>query len=534
MSNKEIAGMIQLVGNLMELHGEPDFRTKSYAFAATNIKTLDEELENMSAESIANIPGIGKAISTKIIQLLQTGTFDALEKYLSQTPSGIIDIFKIKGIGAKKIKLLWKELGIESIGELLYACNENRLITIKGFGAKTQQNIKEQIEFIQKNANQFLWANLEALVNEIITEIRQNFPDLHQVETVGDFANKKITLEKIDLLIGTEDNLLIEKLQQQYAHFPIRFYQCSEQDFYIKRIELTTTPANYNWIKLNIDTNNFSDETAVYQAAELPFIPTECRDIENICEQAKVGLLENLIQLKDIKGIIHTHTKYSDGSNSIQEMADYCIQKGFEYLVISDHSKSAFYANGMSVETVLKQHQEIDALNKKYSNFKIFKSIESDILYDGSLDYENNILKMFDMVIASVHSNLKMTEEKAMERLIKAIENPYTNILGHPSGRLLLARKAYPLNYPKIIDACAANDVVIELNANPNRLDIDYQWIDYCQQKNVKIAINPDAHNLAGISDIRYGVIAARKGLLLKQNTLNTMSLSEFEKFIIS
>ena len=243
-------------------------------------------------------------------------------------------------------------------------------------------------------------------------------------------------------------------------------------------------------------------------------------------------MLNNIIELKDIKGIIHTHTKYSDGSNSIEEMAQHCMQKGYEYLVISDHSKSAFYANGLSVERIIEQHQEIDQLNLKYPNFKIYKSIESDILYDGSIDYEDNVLQMFDLVIASVHSNLRMTEEKAMERLIKAIENPHTTILGHLTGRLLLSRKGYPINHQKVIDACAENDVVIELNANPNRLDIDYKWIDYCQQKNVKIAINPDAHNLAGISDVRFGVIAARKGLLFKRNTLNTLTQSEFDDFI--
>ncbi len=531
MSNREIASIIQLLGNLMELHGEPDFRTKSYHFAARSIKSLEQELVDMPQETIENIPGIGKAISSKIIELISTGNLQLLETYLQKTPAGIIEMFQIKGIGPKKIKLLWEELDIESIGELLYACNENRLITIKGFGVKTQQNIKEQIEFIQKNASYFIWANLEPLVNEILVEIKEQFPEL-LIETVGDFANKKIVLEKITFLIGTEQLQIIEQLQQQFIQYPIEFISCTPSKFYLKRIELTTTEDFDILKKTMANQQEFSNETAVYESAQIPFIAPEFRDIANIHQLAKEGLLNNIIELKDIKGIIHTHTKYSDGSNTIEEMAQHCMHKGFEYLVISDHSKSAFYANGLSVERILEQHQEIDQLNLKYPNFKIYKSIESDILYDGSLDYEDNVLQMFDLVIVSVHSNLRMTEEKAMERLIKAIENPYTTILGHLTGRLLLSRKGYPINHQKVIDACAENDVVIELNANPNRLDIDYKWIDYCQQKNVKIAINPDAHNLEGIADVRFGVIAARKGLLFKHNTLNTLSQSEFDDFI--
>lgn len=531
MNNREIAGLIQLLGNLMELHGEPDFRTKSYHFAARSIKSLDQELVDMPQELIEKIPGIGKAISSKVIELISTGNLQLLETYLQKTPVGIIEMFQIKGIGPKKIKLLWEELDVESIGELLYACNENRLITIKGFGVKTQQNIKEQIEFLQKNSNFFIWANIEPLVNEIKAEIKEQYPDLI-IETVGDFANKKIVLEKITFLIGTVELQIIEQLKNQFIQYPIEFISCTPSEFYLKRIELTTTE-DFKIINNSIATHQeFSNEIVVYEAAQIPFIAPEFRDISNIYQFAKDGLLDNIIELKDIKGIIHTHTKYSDGVNSIEEMAQHCMQKGYEYLVISDHSKSAFYANGLSVERIIEQHQEIDQLNLKYPNFKIYKSIESDILYDGSLDYEDNVLQMFDLIIASVHSNLRMHEEKAMERLIKAIENPYTTILGHLTGRLLLSRKGYPINHQKIIDACADNGVVVELNANPNRLDIDYKWIDYCQQKNVKIAINPDAHNLAGISDVRFGVIAARKGLLFKRNTLNTLTQSEFDDFI--
>ena len=239
-----------------------------------------------------------------------------------------------------------------------------------------------------------------------------------------------------------------------------------------------------------------------------------------------------LLQVSDIKGIIHCHSDWSDGNNTIEQMATAAIAKGLEYLVISDHSKSAFYAKGLNEERIQQQHLYVDELNKKLAPFKIFKSIESDILNDGSLDYSNAILSTFDLVIASVHSNLKMPQERAMMRLINAIENPYTTILGHMTGRLLLSRKGYPVDYKKIIDACAANNVVIELNAHPSRLDIDWRHIDYALEKNVLLSIDPDAHSIDGFDDVRYGILVAQKAMLTKNRNLSSFSLKELELYL--
>ncbi|MEP7109224.1 MAG: PHP domain-containing protein, partial [Ferruginibacter sp.] len=241
-----------------------------------------------------------------------------------------------------------------------------------------------------------------------------------------------------------------------------------------------------------------------------------------------------LLMVKEIKGIIHSHSNWSDGSNTIEEMAKHAIAKGFEYLVISDHSKSAFYANGLQVERIREQHIYIDELNIQLAPFKIFKSIESDILNDGSLDYSNDLLATFDLVIASIHSNLKMNEEKAMMRLLNAIENPYTTILGHMTGRLLLSRKGYPVDHKRIIDACAANQVVIELNAHPNRLDIDWRHMDYALEKNVLISIDPDAHALEGFEDIKYGVLVAQKALLAKERNLSSFGLTALNNYLLN
>ena len=257
------------------------------------------------------------------------------------------------------------------------------------------------------------------------------------------------------------------------------------------------------------------------------------REDVSVIAQAKENKLPSLIQIKDIKGIIHSHSKWSDGNNTLEEMAAAGIQKGYEYLVISDHSKTAFYAQGLYEERVLAQHQQIEELNKQITPFKIFKSIESDILNDGSLDYEKDILERFDVVIASIHSNLKMTEEKAMMRLINAIENPYTSILGHLTGRLLLSRNGYPVNHQKIIDACAANKVAIEINAHPRRLDIDWRWVRAALDKNVLLSINPDAHSIDGYNDCRYGVLVAQKAGLTSEQNLSSFSLQQFEDFVI-
>jgi DNA polymerase (family 10) len=278
--------------------------------------------------------------------------------------------------------------------------------------------------------------------------------------------------------------------------------------------------------------SKWENQEELFAGLGLSVIPNELRENGNWIEKAANSTLPILIEEQDICGILHNHSTYSDGLHSLSEMAMYVKSCGYQYFGICDHSKSAFYANGLQPQRVLEQIKEINALNKKLVPFKIFKGIESDILSDGSLDYNVEILSKFDFVVASIHSNLRMDKDKATNRLISAIENPYTCILGHPTGRLLLSREGYPIDHKKIIDACAANSVSIELNANPLRLDLDYTWIPYALEKQVMIAINPDAHSKGGIHHVRYGVYAARKGGLTKDMCLNSKNLEEFEAWI--
>ncbi|MEO7210337.1 MAG: PHP domain-containing protein, partial [Chitinophagaceae bacterium] len=470
------------------------------------------------------------------------------DEYLANTPAGILEMLRIKGIGPKKIATIWKELEIENMGELLYACNENRLLLFKGFGAKTQQNIKEAIEFFQKNIGSYQYAAIEEYALAFTQNIQEIFPDFQCIPT-GIFRRNIPVIDKLEWITTIEKNNLTDYFEVngykkifeevESVHYKgeenvlLIFYLANSETCITKLFRHSCSEEFLNTWLLKFPLNmNYADETAIFAEAGVSYIPSFLRETEAIIQKAKDGNLPVPIEPTDVKAVIHSHSKWSDGVNSIEEMAVAAKEKGYEYLVISDHSKSAFYANGLDEKRIFAQHEEIDLLNKKLSPFKIFKSIESDILNDGSLDYAENILETFDLVIASVHSNLKMTEEKAMSRLMAAIQNPFTNILGHMTGRLLLSRNGYPVDHEKIIDACAKHNVVIEINAHPKRLDIDWKWIPYCLEKSVLLSIDPDAHSIHGFADIRFGVLAAQKGCLTKENNLSSFSLAAFELFL--
>lgn len=549
MDNYAIADNFSLLAKLMDIHGENSFKTKTYSIAAFTIEKLPEQLAALPEEKIFSIKGIGDATGKKIIEQLQTGKLSLLENYLEKTPAGILEMLTIKGIGPKKIAVIWKNLEIENLGELLYACNENRLLLYKGFGEKTQQNIKESIEFYLNNQGSFLYAQIEKFAEEIDRKLIEIFPS-KKFSQSGDFKRQLEVIDKLEWITTASNEELktyflannftlvndteIETSFKGNENLLFVFYHASEENIYQKLFEKNCSDEFLNeWENIfsSYKNINYSSEEEIFSVAGIKFIPTLLREKKEIIHKAKEKNLPDIIQPKDITAIIHSHSKWSDGINTLEEMANAAIEKGLQYLVISDHSKTAFYANGLTEERIAAQHEQIDELNKNLAPFVIFKSIESDILNDGKLDYTNDVLNSFDIIIASVHSNLKMKEDKAMMRLITAIENPYTSILGHMTGRLLLSRNGYPVDHKKIIDACAANNVVVELNAHPKRLDIDWRWIDYCLQKNVLISIDPDAHSIEGF-ETRYGVLAAQKAGVTKENNLSSFSLNDFQKFV--
>ncbi len=547
MTNSDIADLLKLYADLSELHGGNPFKIKSFASAAFRIDKLPTFLAGKSIEELEKVDGVGKSLATKIYEINSTESFKELNDLLAETPEGIQQMMKIKGIGPKKIGFIWKELGIENIGELFYACKENRIAQAKGFGLKSQQNIIKQIEFIFASANKFHYYKLEEIAIDLMKELKAIL-GIDEVSMSGAIRRKMEILDEIELIVGGENtneiaqaiiqkNILNECVYENSfvkgkikEHIPVRIFISSTLEF-SKNLFIQTGSENHLKLLPISNIQHPTSEQEIYQSLQLQFIEPELREGTFEIEKAKSNLLPKLIEMSDLKGILHNHSTYSDGLNTLEEMAVYCKQLGYQYLGICDHSKAAFYASGMNEETILKQHAEIEILNKKLAPFKIFKGIESDILNDGSLDYSKDVLASFDFIVASIHSNLKMNEEKAMFRLINAIENPYTTILGHPTGRLLLMREAYPINYKKMIDACAANGVIIEINANPYRLDLDWRWIDYALNKNVKLSINPDAHEREGYHDMYYGLCVARKGGLYKEMCLNAMNIDEISTY---
>jgi len=545
--NSAILSKLNLYAKLAELHDENPFKYKTFTTAAFNLKKIKESFDSLSDNDLLAVPGVGKSVLVAIKLIYETETFPALEECIFKTPVGVVDMLKIKGLGPKKVKVIWEEMHIESVSDLLDACRQNRLIEIKGFGLKTQAEIIKGIEFSISASGKWHYARLMGIANEIREFVKKQFPGF-QFEYSGDFRRCSEIIEKLTVVTTIDQNNLINFLSDQdytinvnddeihivfEGQIPIEIICTDYLNFDRLLFETTGSSEHLHQIEYTpADGFNFTSEEELYESKGLPFIMPEQREGLNELDFNEND--QHFIEYGQLKGVLHNHSTYSDGLNTLTEMAEYANSQKFQYLGICDHSKSAGYAGGLSDERVLDQMNEIDNLNLKMSPFKIFKGIESDILSDGSLDYSEDILKLFDFVVASVHSNLTMNEEKANARLLRAIENPYTTILGHPTGRLLLMRSGYQINHELIIDACAANAVVIELNAHPYRLDIDWRWIHYAQKKGVFISINPDAHEKMGYHDMYFGTLAARKGGLLTKNTLNAMNLKEFEAYLIN
>lgn len=536
----------------MELHDENTFKIRSYQTAVNAIDRGDDiVIENKSLEELQKINGVGKSIAEVIFSLGTTGGSEYLEELMSKTPAGILEILEIKGLGPKKVKVLWEEMGITSTHELMEACQAGQVAKVKGFGEKTQESIIQALEFRAANMGKWLYADIEMFMMELAEKIK-DIEGVKDIVPVGEFARKMEIIETVEWLIQTDHyGKVIEALSEleglekdQKSSSPFKWrgkasdpevnlliHFASEDKFLMEKMIRTGSKAHLLYpVKDNQtlaerlkSSEVFKTEQEVYASMGLPWIPEELREGFIEFDLAKEEKLQDLVTDKDLKGILHNHSTYSDGKHTLRQMAEFCKAEGYEYLGISDHSRTASYAGGLEIEKVRKQWEEIDQLNEELSPFKIFKGIESDILTDGSLDYPDEVLSGFDFVVASIHSGLSMDRKKATARLLKAIENPYTTILGHPTGRLLLRREGYPIDHKAIIDACAANKVVIEINSNPWRLDLDWRWIQYALEKNVMLSLNPDAHEMEGYADMKYGVIVGRKGGLTRGMTFNAL-----------
>ena len=563
ISNSDIVETIELTAKLLELHSEDEFKIKAYTNAAYNLDKYTGELAQLDFPQLTQIQGVGKMIGGKILEMVSTGGLRDLQELLEKTPEGVIEMFKIKGLGVKKIKILWNELGLDNLNDLQIACENGSIAQVKGFGGKTQESILESLKFIQSQAGK-LRMNKAAALAEVIAEILQK--SFEKVVISGQVRRKSEAVDTLLFLVNYENKLpdfgaegFIKnekesspfiwrgKYLENKIEIEIRYTldnQLLSKQFIYSADENHLKQRNEKGVSLFSTANGqtfgqTSDqveaEGKIYEKFGVPYIIPEMREGGFEFDWIQQNSNDDLVTWESLRGILHNHSTYSDGQHSLELMATYCKELGFEYLGIADHSQSATYANGLLITKVQQQHAEIEQLNKKLSldrPFKILKGIESDILGDGSLDYPDEVLASFDYVVASVHSNLAMNEARATERLVRAIENKYTTILGHPTGRLLLSRKGYPIDYKEVINCCAANGVVIEINASPYRLDLDWRWIQYALEQNVMLSINPDAHEMNGYHDMHYGVATARKGGLTKKMTFNALSLVEMEAYL--
>ncbi len=567
MNKKEIAKILEEIGIILDLKDENPFKIRAYYNGARIIETLDKDIKILVENGeLARIKGIGQALSEKISVLVTTGSLPFYEELKSSIPEGLLSMLKIPGLGAKKVKIIHKNLSVTTIGELEYACRENRLRDLQGFGQKSQDKILQSIEKLKKYSKRFLFPVAEEVAQGILEYLKKN-TKLKAVEVAGSLRRKMETVKNLDI-IGCCDNNNQEELMEYFVNYDqsveitgkgmtkaaiilntgitVELRLVDEKTFPFLLLHVTGSKEHNTQMRRLAKENKMilneyglfrggqlitcSDEKEIFKNLGLPFIPPELRESMGEIDAAKEGTLPELYDGIPFYGLFHVHTTYSDGANTMEEIALSCQKMGFDYVGICDHSKSAFYANGLTEERVIQQHKEIDQLNKKNREFKIFKGIEVDILTDGSLDYDNSVLASFDFVIASIHSQFNLTEDKMTERICRALRNPHVTMLGHPTGRLLLAREPYAVNMYEVLKVAGENDKMIEINASPYRLDLDWRWGKIFRKKGVKTALNPDAHSIDGLADFKYGIGISRKGWFEKSDILNTYTTTQVTK----
>ncbi|MFA5014996.1 MAG: DNA polymerase/3'-5' exonuclease PolX [Actinomycetota bacterium] len=567
MDKEGIIKILKEISVLLELKDENSFKIRAYQNAARSLEASDADLgSDLKIKDLTGIKGIGIHIAEKIKELIDTGKLKSYEDLKKTLPPGLTEMLSIPTMGPKKIKYLFDNLEISNIGELERACMENRLADLPNFGEKTQSNILKGIGILKKFQGKFLFSDIIEEAESIHRKI-QDFKYVKRSSLAGSVRRKKEIVKDIDIVASTDDssevmdfftglkeakdiiargdtkssirlksgiNIDIRTVDDFQYPYALHHFTGSKEHNTAMR-----TAAKKENIKMNeygLFKNgkliNCSDEKDIFNFFSMDWIPPELRENYGEIEAARNRTLPELIEEKDIKGIFHIHTTYSDGNIDIEHVCSHLKKMGFEYAGISEHSKTAAYAGGLREEDIGRYFNEIEKLNLNYNDFKIFKGIESDILPDGNLDYSERILSGFDFVIAAIHSNFNLSEEQMTARIIKAIENKFTTMIAHPTGRLLLSRDPYKVDIIRVINAAAENNVDLELNANPFRLDLDWRMCKYAKEKGVKIFINPDAHNIKNLSDYIFGVNIARKGWLEKEDVPNTLTAKEMEIYL--
>ena len=571
MNAEQMAGVLRDIARLLELKGENVFKVRAYNTGAEIVETFSGDIVSLAKENqLDGIKGLGEALRDKLHEMATTGKLEFYDKLRAEFPAGIMELFEVQGLGPKKILALHKELGVGSLADLKRVCEDGSAAKLSGFGEKTTKKLLESISFRESHAHEFRMEQVAPVVAQVLALLREH-PDVSRAEVAGSYRRGKETVHDLDFLVATKNpkpvmdefvqmpgvkqvlghgetksSIVLESGVQcdlravknsEFACALVYFTGSKEHNIVLRSRalergwslnEYAFTPTEKSAHKKSPDCN---DESDVYRVLGLDRIEPEMRENTGEVEAAESGTLPKLIEISNLRGCFHNHTTASDGSASLREMADAAHELGWQYLGIADHSKSSFVANGLDEKRLRAQIKEIAKLNEEFADegFRIFAGSEVDILKDGTLDFDDDLLAELDYVVASVHNIFTLSEAEQTKRIVRAIENPHVTMLGHVTGRLLLERPAYAVNIPAIIDAAAETGTIIELNASPWRLDLDWRWWKHAKEKGVKCSINPDAHSTRGLQDVFFGTRIARKGWLTKKDVINTLPLGKVE-----
>jgi len=583
MTKSQIAEVLEEIATLLELKDENPFKIRAYANAARSLETFGGNLADLQdEEALAKIPGIGKAIAAKIKELAGTGKLKYLEELRAEFPAAILELFSISGLGAKKIKALYEQLHISSIEQLREACESGRVAQLPGFGETTQAKICTAIEQRAKHFGYFQFGQIAAEAESLRRDLAAH-ADALQVDVAGSYRRRREIVRDVDLVVATRKPAAITEFLVKHAlvesiiargptktsvrlrsgiqcdlrvvssveyPFALNYFTGSKQHniemrsralargWTLNEYRLARLPADPKAQKVRagravrrptIKIQTVREEADLYHALGLDFVLPELRENCGEFEAAEKHSLPRLLEQDNLRGTFHCHTVASDGHNTLEEMAVAAQELGLEYLGIAEHSKSSIQAHGIDAAKLRSQIAAIRKLNKKLDGFRLFVGVECDILRDGKLDFDDEILAELDFAVASIHSVFNLSEAEMTKRIIRAMENPFVTILAHPTGRLLLKRDPYLVDVRAVLEAAAATGTWMELNAAPKRLDLDWRWWPLAKEKGVKCVINPDAHRTERLQDLWFGVGIARKGWLTKADVMNCLPLGRIE-----
>ncbi len=572
MTAEDLATVLKNIATLLELQDENPFKVRAYRTGAEVVESFPGDIVARARDNdLAGIKGIGDALRDKLHELVTTGRLEFYEKLKANFPPTILELFDISGLGPKKIAALYKELNVASIADLKRACEDGTASKLSGFGDKTVAKLLEAIAFREEHASEFRAGDVATVVEQVLDALKQH-PHVSRAQVCGSYRRGKEVCHDLDFLVATRKPVeVIEAFasmpiftrviakgetkasvhtssglqcdlravsNEQYP-FALAYFTGSKEHNVAIRQRCLDRGWSLNEYGITISDGakpvpEIHEESDLHRALGLDYIEPELRENHGEIEAAATGHLPELVQLSNLRGTFHNHTTASDGNATLEEMAAAAQELGLQYLGIADHSKSSFQANGLHADRLLQQVAAIRALNQTFDGFKLFAGSEVDIHKDGTLDFDDDILSQLDYVVASVHSVFNLSEADMTKRIIRAIENPHVTMLGHLTGRLLLQRPAYAVNIPAIIDAAAETGTIIELNASPWRLDMDWRWWKLAQDKGVKTSINPDAHSTRGLQDLFFGIRSARKGWLRKESVVNTQPLGVIERTLTS